>query len=236
VSGRWCALPDVPADHGHVNGRREIAIGLIAYAAYLLVRALVWTRSGRARAVRNAGRIVALERRLHVHVEGRVQDVALRWPRLVDALNAGYAVGNVGLTLGWLLRLYRRRDPAFRAERRAAVAAFAAALPAFAVFPTAPPRVLDGFVDTLAVRGAGLDHPLLVRLYNPIAAFPSHHVAFALVTGSGLARRARGPLWRAAWRAYPAAVTIVVIATANHFILDAVAGATLGSAARWVAR
>jgi hypothetical protein len=217
-------------------GRHEVAVGLGAYGAYLLARGLVWNDAGRARALRNARSIVDIERRLRIDIERRVQEVALRWPRAVDVLNAGYAVGNVGLAVGWLIRLYARRDPAFLAERRAAVFAFCGALPVFAAFPTAPPRMLDGFVDTLAARGLELDHPLLVRFYNPIAAFPSHHVAFACVTGAALARRARRPLARAAWRSYPAAVTLVVIATANHFVVDAAAGAALGAVARRAVR
>jgi PAP2 superfamily len=219
-----------------MSGRREIAVGLGAYAAYLLVRGLVWNDAGRTRAVRNAGRVVAAERRLGVHVEPHVQRAALRWPRLVDALNGGYAAGNVALSVGWLLRLYARGDAAFAAERRAAVLAFVGALPAFALVPTAPPRMLDGFVDTLAARGYGLDHPLIIRFYNPVAALPSHHMSFAVVTGTALAHRARGPLRRAAWRCYPAAVALVVIATANHFVVDVAAGAALGAAARRAAR
>jgi hypothetical protein len=232
LSDRWDASLAPRATGRRGNGRREVAIGVGTYVGYLAVRRLVWTDAGRCRAVRNAGRLAALERRLHIDVEPRLQRHALRWPRLVDALNAGYAAGNVGLTVGWLLLLFGRGDPSFRMERRAAVLAFAGALPIFALFPAAPPRALDGFVDTLAARGLSLDHPLLVRFYNPIAAFPSHHVAFSVVTGTALARRAGGPLRRAGWWSYPAAVTLVVLATANHFVVDAAAGAALGVAAR----
>jgi hypothetical protein len=218
-----------------VTARREVAIGLGAYACYLAVRHAVWSDDGRRRALRNAERIVALERRLGLHVEPAVQARALVFPRLVHVLNVGYAAGNVALSVGWLLRLYRMHDPSFRHERRAAVISFAAALPVFAAFPTAPPRGLDGFVDTFAFRGITLDHPLLVRFYNPIAAMPSHHVAFAMVTGNALAHRARSRTARSLCRAYPAAVATVVVATANHFIADVVAGAALGVLARRVA-
>jgi hypothetical protein len=184
----------------------------------------------------NAERVVAFEQRLGVAVEPRVQRAALRVPRLVDVLNAGYAAGNVALSVGWLLRLYHRRDPAFRLERTAALVAFGVALPFFALFPTAPPRTLDGFVDTMAERGLSLDHPLLVRFYNPIAAMPSHHVAFAVVTGVGLASRAPSGLRRMAWRGYPVGVALVVIATGNHFVADVAGGAVLGALARKVAQ
>jgi len=154
-------------------GWREVAIGVSAYAAYLLVRRAVWNDAGRARARHNGRRLMSFERTLGVLVEPRVQSAALRFPRVLDALNAGYAGANVALSVGWLVRMFHAGDDAFLRERRVAVAAFVGALPCFLLFPTAPPRKLDEFVDTLANRGIDLDHPALVRLYNPIAAMPA---------------------------------------------------------------
>jgi hypothetical protein len=218
------------------RARRECALALGAYGLYLGVRALAWNDRGRARADRNAARVVEAERRVGVAVEARIQDVAMRVPRLVDVLNAGYAAGNVGLSVGWLITLYRRDDADFTRERRAAMAAFLGALPVFALFPTAPPRTLDGFVDTLAARGVSIDHPFLVRFYNPIAAMPSHHVAFAVVTGVALSRRSRTPAGRVLWLGHPVGVGAVVVATANHFVADVAAGALLGTLARRLTR
>ena len=207
---------------------REALIGLACYGAYLSVRRIVWTEQGRARAMRNAQRIIELEEGLGLRLEPVVQRTALRHRRLIDALNAGYAAGNVALSVGWLILLHRRGSPHFRRERRAAMVAFAGALPVFALFPTAPPRARDDHVDTLLDRGIDIEHPLLVRFYNPIAAMPSHHVAFAVVTGFGLSRRSRRPGARLGWWAYPVGVGGVVIATGNHYVLDIVAGAGLG--------
>ena len=75
-----------------------------------------------------------------------------------------------------------------------------------------------------------------MRLYNPVAAMPSHHVAFAMVTGLGMARHARNPLMRAFGIVYPAAVSLVVVATGNHYTLDVIAGAALGVVARIATR
>lgn len=214
---------------------REAALGLACYAGYLLVRRGVLTPAGRARAQRNAHRIVAAERWLRLDLEPRVQARALRAPRTLHAVNVAYGALNVSLSVGWLLLLHRRGDPGFRRERRAAALAFAAALPVFLAFPTAPPRTLEGFVDTLARSGVDLEHPLLVRFYNPVAAMPSHHTAFAVVTGAGLAARSAG-LHRAGWAAYPPLVGLVVVATGNHFVLDVAAGAALGVLARRLTR
>jgi hypothetical protein len=216
--------------------RRELVLGALVYAVYLLVRKLVLGAGGREKARRNAERIVALEESLGLHVEPAVQRALLRHPRTVRGLNVGYALFNVSLTVGWLLLLYRRRDPGYHGLRRACLLTHLGAQPAFLLFPTAPPRVLEGFVDTLGeLSGIDLEHPLLVRLYNPVAAMPSLHVAFAVVTAGTIAERASSPLARAIARSYPPLVALVVAGTGNHYVLDAVAGAALGSAARRIA-
>ena len=81
------------------------------------------SRGARAAAGRNAGRIVALEERLGLHVEPALQRALLPRRRLVAVLNVAYVTLNVALTVGWLMTLFRRRDPAFHRLRRAAVLA-----------------------------------------------------------------------------------------------------------------
>jgi hypothetical protein len=209
---------------------------MVGYAAYLVARRMVWNERGRARARRNAARVIEFERRRGVLLEPNVQAAAGRARRLVAVLNVWYAAANVTLSIGWLFCLFFRRDPSYTRERRAVVAAWSAAIPVFATFPLAPPRKIDGFIDTLLEHGIDLDRPALVRWYNPIAAMPSYHVAFAVVSGRGLGRRARHPVVRAAWYAYPALVAVTVVATGNHYVADVAAGATLGAAARAVTR
>jgi hypothetical protein len=219
------------------SGRREVAIGLGVYAVYLAVRHLVVNDEGERKAARNAERIVALERRLGIHVEPELQALLLPKRRVVAVLNVAYASLNVGLTVGWLMRLYGRRDPEFHRLRRAAVLGTLGAQPVFLLFPTAPPRKLDHFVDTIAdVSGVDLDKGLIARLYDPIAAMPSIHVTYAVVTAAGISQTSRSPLARALAPAYPPAVAFVIFATANHYVLDAVAGAALGLAGLRLAR
>ncbi len=205
--------------------RREVAIGLGVYAAYLAVRQVKLRRGARAAADRNAGRVVALEERLAIHVEPALQRALLPRRRLVAVLNVAYVTLNVALTVGWLMTLFRRRDPAFHRLRRAAVLTTLGAQPVFVLFPLAPPRTQDGFVDTIeSVSGLDLDRGLVAELYDPIAAMPSIHVAFAVVTAAGLRDAGRSPWTRRLAPGYPPAVALVVFATANHYVLDAVAG------------
>jgi membrane-associated phospholipid phosphatase len=211
------------------SGRREAAIGLGMYAIYLLVRNAVVNDGGRAQARRNAERIVAAERRLRIHVEPELQQVLLPRTRLIAVLNVTYTVANVGLTVGWLVRLFFQRRPEFHRLRRAAVLTTLGAQPVFLLFPTAPPRTLDHLVDTIAeVSGFDLDSGLIAKLYDPIAAMPSIHVAYAVVTATGIAEASRSPLARRLAPAYPPLVALTVLATANHYVLDAIAGAALG--------
>jgi hypothetical protein len=179
---------------------------------------------------------VALEQRLGLDVEPAIQGALLRFPRLVHGLNVGYGLFNVTLTLGWLVVLYRSRDERYHRFRRACLLAHVGAQPVFLLFPTAPPRVLDGFVDTLSeVSGLDLEHPLLLRFYNPVAAMPSLHVAFAVVTGAEIAGRSSSAPGKVLAHAYAPLVATVVAGTGNHYVLDAVAGAALGAAARSLA-
>jgi hypothetical protein len=143
-------------------------------------------------------------------------------------LNWAYATLNVVLTVGSLLRLFRRRDPQFHRFRRAAVLTTLGAQPLHLLLPTAPPRKLDGFVDTIAEYGGlDVDSRLVLRLYNPLAAMPSIHVAFAVVTAAGIGATTDGTLGRAVSLGYPCAVAGTVLATGNHFVLDCVVGAGL---------
>ncbi len=213
------------------SGRREVAIGLGAYALYMAVRHVKMRRDGRARAARNAERVVALERRAGIHWEPALQRLALRHRRSVAALNVAYVTLNVGLTVGWLIRLYRRRDPEFHRFRRAALSCTLGAQPVFLLFPVAPPRTLDGFVDTIAeVSGFDLDG-LVAELYDPIAAMPSIHVAYAVVTAAGIAATAENPWVRRLAPGYPPLVAFIVLVTGNHYVADAIGGAALGKTA-----
>jgi hypothetical protein len=209
--------------------KREVAIGLGFYAVYLLVRDLALSDGGEQRATRNADRVVALERRLGLHIEPALQRSVLRRRRLVEGLNLAYATLNVGLTVGWLVHLFRRRHPDYHRFRRAVLLGGLGAQPVFLLFPVAPPRKLDHLVDTIAeVSGIDLDTGFVSRLYHPLAALPSIHVTLAVVTAEGIRKTSRIRAVRVAAPLYPPLVSTVVLLTANHYVVDAVSGWALG--------
>ena len=76
--------------------------------------------------------------------------------------------------------------------------AMAIALVGYTVFPTAPPRFMPewGFIDTVSdFTGVHVSHASasMTALFNPYAAVPSMHVAFALMIGWPLARLVAPP-------------------------------------------
>lgn len=140
-----------------------------------------------------------------------------------------YVTANVVLTVGWQVRMFARRDPAFHAMRTAGLVAIVAPQLVYVPFPTDPPRQLDHLVDTIdEISGVDLDEGLVSRLYNPVAAFPSIHLAFAVVTSAAILATKPHAGARAFAYAYPPAVAFTVLVTANHYVVDVLAGTALG--------
>jgi hypothetical protein len=217
--------------------RREAALAAGVYGAYMLVRRAVVTDSGWRRARGNARRVAGLERRLGIDVEAALQRVLLPRRRTLVVVNVAYVTLNSLLTAGWPVLLYTRRDPEFHRLRRAVALSILGASPVFLAFPCDPPRRGEGFTDTIRdVTGIDLDLGPLARFHNPVAAMPSIHMAFAIVTATGIAQTARSPALRRLAPLYPPAVAFTVFATANHYVLDAVAGTALGAAALRLSR
>ncbi len=108
----------------------------------------------------------------------------------------------------------------------------------YVLLPTAPPRLLDGFAfrNTLTQLWGADAATLAHTVQSPYAAVPSGHVAFAVLVGALLARHVGSAALRMLGVAYPVLVTLVVIATANHFWLDALAGLVVAAVAWLVVR
>jgi membrane-associated phospholipid phosphatase len=144
---------------------------------------------------------------------------------------------NVVLTVGWQMRMFFRRDPAFHRIRTATVLSIVAPQAIFVPFPTDAPRQLDHLVDTIdEITGVDLDVGLVSKLYNPVAAFPSVHLAFATVTTAAILASTEGRTAHALALAYTPAVAFTVLVTANHYVVDVLAGTALGLAALRAAR
>lgn len=192
--------------------------------AYELARGVIPQASGAAWI--NAYRILDFEWSHGFFVESRVEHFFLQFGALMNAIDAFYIVGHVGVTLGALLWLYLYRRDAYLFMRNLLMMTTAIALVVFYVFPTAPPRLLlqYGFVDPLELHhlvSAGGSQPGSYT-YDPYAAMPSLHVVYALLAAWALFRAVRHPLLRILIAAYPLAMIATVIISANHWLLDVV--------------
>jgi membrane-associated phospholipid phosphatase len=156
-----------------------------------------------------------------------------------------YVNAQTSITVGALTYLYLRHNRNFYFVRNMFVIAMAIALIAYIVFPTAPPRFMPewGFIDSVSdFTGVHVSHASgsMTALFNPYAAVPSMHVAFALMIGWPLARLARHRPVKILWLLYPFLMAFVIVVTANHFIADALLGALTAGAsaygASWLAR
>jgi hypothetical protein len=208
----------------------EIAMVLGVYAAYEATRGLV---AGDAHvALRHAQDVVSLERSLHVFVEGHVQRAAQAVPGLIGTLGFAYLTLHLTVTGALLLWLHRRRPAVYPLVRTTLLLASALAVVGYVVFPTAPPRLSGvGIADTVSRGNVNLNTSLVSSFYNPFAAVPSMHVGYALIVSASLARYARHLLTRLAGLAYPPFVLFVIVATGNHFLADAAAGAAVAAGA-----
>jgi len=214
------------------------AFGVLAlYALYEATRGLIV--GDRASAVRHAHDVASLEQSLHVFVEARVQDAAGGLPGLIGTLGMLYLTLHLTVTGLYLLWLYRRRPDAFPLVRTTLLVASALALIGYLAFPTAPPRDASlGVADTISGGRVDLNHGLISSLYNPFAAVPSMHVGYAAVIGASLILHGRRTALRVLGVVYPALVLFVVVATGNHFLVDAAAGigvAAIGAALAYAA-
>ena len=220
---------------GWPDALRQIGLFGGAYALYQLVRGLVNSDDAPWRAARNATRIIDLERRWHVFVEPQIQHWALGLHRLMDFAAWFYVNGNLAITGGALLWIYLRRNESFYCVRNMFMIAMAIALVGYAVFPTAPPRLMPqwGFTDVVRLyTGVSAEHGVPAALLNLYAAVPSMHVCFALMIAAAMVRLSSRPMARLVWALYTPFVVFVVITTGNHYLTDCVLGvATAGLSA-----
>jgi hypothetical protein len=206
------------------SGAREIA-GLAAlYGLYEVVRGAGGENVQAALA--NTADIVAVEQAIGIYVERGVQESFEAIPFAPTLLGLAYVVLHFLGTAVALIWVHRKHPDRFPIVRTTFVAATALALVGYVFFPAAPPRLSElGFSDTVtSSTGLDLSSDLLGALYNPFAAVPSLHFGYALIVGVVLAVVAEGRAWRIAGALYPAAMLLIIVATGNHFFVDAALG------------
>jgi hypothetical protein len=204
------------------------------YLGYQVVRAQV--SGSEASAFWNATNLIHLENSLNIFVEPAVQSWARGNGYLIAFADWMYLNSHYVVTCGALMYVYMRRNDSFYFVRNMFIAAMSLALVAYLFYPTAPPRLMPewGFSDTIALStGVKIDNEKAGALVNLYAAVPSMHVCFAILVGGTMAALTKSNLQSRAWRMYPLLVTWVVVATGNHYLLDALLGAVTAGLA-WI--
>lgn len=213
----------------------QVAIVYAAYTAYRLSRGAIDDPLTTSAAFANADWIIRAERAVHLDVERVTQSLTSRVPGLHEISAFLYINVQTTVTFTALAYVYGRHGSAFGFVRNTFVLTWGLAVVIFLLVPTAPPRLVPGLGITdevAAFTGVDPTAPRISKYYNPYAAVPSLHVGVATIVGLSLSRLVRPRALRIGWALYPLLVTFLVLATGNHYLLDAVAGAlTVGVAA-----
>ncbi|RDI53073.1 bifunctional phosphatase PAP2/O-acyltransferase family protein [Nocardia mexicana] len=203
---------------------RDIAVGLAVFGLYLLVDTL-HSPERRVAADRNARGLFELERWLHADVELSLNRWLAGREWLATLANYEYAFTYILTAFVLLFWMYFRRPADYPRARDSFLLLNVLAIACFAVYPVTPPRLLPdlGFVDTVVAGGTwGSWGTPLVDGSNQLAAVPSLHVGWALWVSVVLARIAGGVTVQVLSALHVLVTVYVIMATANHFILDAV--------------
>ncbi|OCH94532.1 hypothetical protein OBBRIDRAFT_125010 [Obba rivulosa] len=232
----------------------EVWYWLLVYWTYQIGRAItaVTLQEGTIAAARlHALKLIHIEQRLGLFIEPAIQGFFLTRPAPLAVVNKIYSFIHIPGTISFLAWLYYYTPTAiYESRRRTLATCNLIAFVIFTAWPCMPPRLLPasdgfGFVDTVHVM-----HNSSVwttnRFSNQLAAMPSLHFGYSFVVGitflstpvrSGPARSLvagarvrdlRATLLRGLFVSfgilYPSTILLCIIATANHFVLDAVVG------------
>ena len=213
----------------------ELPLIVLVYACYSAGRLLV--RGDVSDAVDHGLAILRAEKALFLNAEHPLNRLFTNEPWIGIPADFWYASLHYLVTPAILIWLFRSRAVRYRAARTWLMTSTFIGLIGFTLLPTCPPRLLDeshGFVDTMAQYssygwwGGEASAPRgLGGMTNQYAAMPSLHVGWALWCGVILWRYGGSRLTKVLGVVYPLVTTIVVMGTANHYFLDAVAGAAV---------
>ncbi|MFJ9036046.1 bifunctional glycosyltransferase 87/phosphatase PAP2 family protein [Streptomyces sp. NPDC102406] len=238
VPARWAWVPLVPVWRRVLtrpNLILELLLIRVGYSAYQQVRLAATggtISGGRATAEHHGRQIHSIEKFLHIDLEHWVNHTVFHhatW--LKEFFNFYYTSFHFVVPLSLLALMYVRRPAEYRWARSALGFATLLALIGFWAYPLAPPRLMPGlgFIDT--VHGAQdfskPDYGTLTELTNQYAAMPSLHFGWSLWCGIVVVVLARRWWVKALGLIHPLCTVSAIVATGNHWILDAVGGATV---------
>lgn len=213
---------------------REAVLIAAAMLLYFGIRNL--TAGSAPRAMSNARALFDIEKSLGIAWEEAAQSAVIGHDLLVDAANWVYIWGHWPVILSTAAVLYLYRHHEYTLMRNAIFVSGALGFLLFGLLPVAPPRLLDlGLIDTVTEQSHAYRTLQPPGLTNQFAAFPSLHFGWNVLVGIGLYNAFENAYVRVFAVCFPAAMAAAVVLTANHFLLDVVAGGILVAYGRWFA-
>ena len=206
----------------------ELVLIAVSYGIYSLIRNAAPERVTQAQ--HHARDVWHLESRLGLDFEHAVNHALAKIDWLIVPMNYYYATLHFLVTIAVLVWLFRSHPGRYGAARGALFATTAIALVGYYLYPLAPPRLITGghFIDTSTVHhtwgSLAAEDTAAASMSNQYAAMPSMHIGWSVWCAIAVVTLAR-PLWlKVLGGLYPPATLLVIVATANHFWLDAVGG------------
>ncbi|GAA2645981.1 bifunctional glycosyltransferase 87/phosphatase PAP2 family protein [Streptomyces vastus] len=237
VEARWKHVPLLPFLRrvlSRPNLLLELLLIRVGYSAYQQVRLEAHggsNEAARATAEQHGEQVLAIEKFLFMDIEHWVNHTVVDVDWLRVFFDFYYTSFHFVVPLSVLGVLYVRRPAEYRWARSALGFATILALLGFWLYPLAPPRLMPGlgYIDT--VHGvqdfSQPDYGTLTALTNQYAAMPSLHFGWSLWCGLVIAVLA--PKWwmKGLGLLHPLFTVSAIVATANHWVLDAAGGAAV---------
>jgi hypothetical protein len=151
---------------------------------------------------------------------------------VMKAFNVYYGTAHFVVTGGILMWLFLRHPDRYARWRWALACTTLLGLVGFVAFPLMPPRLITpefgmgSYVDTLRTIGGlwNFEDGAIAKLSNQYAAMPSLHFAWSLWCCLALWPRLRSVWAKVLAVAHPTITLVAIVATANHYWLDAAGG------------
>ncbi|WP_258036941.1 phosphatase PAP2 family protein, partial [Streptomyces sp. SM14] len=204
----------------------ELLLIAVSYSVYSYIRNAVPEQAQVAQ--RHAQQIWELQEDMGLAVELAINHTVNDITWLIVSLNYFYATLHFVVTIAVLVWLFRSHPGRYGATRLVLFATTGVALLGYYLYPLAPPRLMEGmdFIDTGLIHQTwgSLSSESMQSVSNQYAAMPSMHIGWSVWCGLTIAVLARARWLRVLGALYPVATLFVIVATANHFWLDAIGG------------
>jgi hypothetical protein len=213
--------------YGRYGFRMLVEIALCG-ALLIIYRAIrTVTQTDMRAAFANARDVIRLESWLGLPFEDNLQSWLLDHPTLIKLLNHYYILFHFPAAIAFLLWLYLRHPRHYLPFRNLMAFVTFVALIIHLLFPLAPPRMMTGFVDTMREFGPNI-YPknAIDGAANQIAAMPSLHFGWAMIEAIAVISILKSR-WRWVIALHPLLMAMSIIATGNHWWIDAAAAAVI---------